>query len=161
MRALVLAVFLGAAVPGLSGCTLTPVYGNASVVATRLALVYPDPHSRLEQIVYHALQPTFPPVAPGSGAPGLSASVSAGGITLSQSRSPDIASTHRVRVTARVTLSRPGQPDVAFTRFAEADYNTVSQVSADIEAERDAEERAARAVAEDVRLALLGLLSPA
>ena len=69
---------------------------------------------------------------------------------------------YRVTVTATLTVTpRDGgaTAPMSFTRQASAEYTTSGQVLANTAAATDAQERAARAAAESLRLALLASLS--
>jgi hypothetical protein len=67
---------------------------------------------------------------------------------------------HRATVTAVLNIpASEGAEALSFTRRASADYTTSGQVLADQAAATDAAERAARAAAESLRLALLAALS--
>jgi hypothetical protein len=68
---------------------------------------------------------------------------------------------YRVTVTATLSVTpRDGSgAPLSFTRMAIAEYTTSSQVLANTAAATDAQERATRAAAESLRLALLASLS--
>jgi hypothetical protein len=146
----------------LSACTFSPVYSGALASQPLLNLAYAKPNSRLEQIVYQELslrlgrsEAETAPLAT------VSVSSSAGGLGfLTATANP--SKPHRVTVTATVTIARRDGSDVdpiSFTRRATAEYTTNNQVLADTTAATEASERAARAAAESLRLAVLAALS--
>lgn len=144
---------------GLAGCTLAPVYGDAAAAPTHHALQYADPSSRLAQIVVHRLAISFPSTTDPA-APRLSVAAHVSTTNLYRTKVGDFAYPHRATVTAEVTVTRDGKTIASFSRFASADYNSVGQVVSDEQAAIEARERAAAAVAETVRLALLSALAP-
>lgn len=146
----------------LAGCTLTPVYSSGRLAdSPQLNLAYAKPGTRLAQIIYQDLALHFgssdSPTAPLAT---VSVSVRTSGTALSRTVNPNKPA--QATVTATLTIvGRDGSttPPIRVTRFASAGYTTNSQVLADIEARREAEERAAAAAAESLRLAVLASLS--
>lgn len=144
----------------LAGCTgLTPVYGERGIGVERHALNYSKPNSRLEQIIYQELvlrfgrtsDPTSPTVR-------ITTSSSTRDLTRSAVTRP--AEQREATVTALIELiAADGSTILSTSRSAAALYTTDSQALAASEAEREAGERAARELAETVRLTLLGALT--
>lgn len=159
-----------------AGCSFRPVYGvNAGAPdAISLAFNLAKPNSRTEQVVYEVLALRFATsTAPNT--PELSVSTSASarrlgfdgapvfvGQTYNQERGEfedngrrNELLRQRIDVTVNATVTLDGRTLFTTTRFASADYNTTGNVLADQAALTDAEERAAKAAAESLRLALL------
>lgn len=141
----------------LSACTLTPVYSGAMAESPSMNLAFAKPRTRLEQIIYQDLSfrlgstdsATAPLVT-------VSVSSSAGDMTLSATSNP--SKPVEVFATATMTITpRDGSDSKVqtITRKASATYTRNSQVLADKSAEIEAAERAAKAVAESLRLAVL------
>jgi len=156
-----IAMTLGSAT-ALAGCTLSPVYNSGRLAESpRLNFAYAKPNSRLEQIVYQDLALRFG-ASDSATAPLLrvAISVSTGGTALSRSANPNNPAQAIVNATLTIT-PRDGSatPPIRVTRFASAGYTTAGQVLPNTEARIDAEERAATAVAESLRLAILAELS--
>lgn len=154
------ALALGATV-ALGACSFQPVYSGNLTAQPTLALSYAKPNSRLEQIVYQELglrlgstdNATAPLAA-------VSVSVAYSDTMLSQTDNP--SEPREVSVTATLTVtSRDGTPTPtkAYTRTATANFTRNDQVLADRSAEIEAAERAAKAAAESLRLAVLASLS--
>lgn len=145
----------------LGACSFSPVYNSSLASQPLLNLAYAKPTTRLEQIIYQDLSLRF----------GMSASASAplatvrataatAGVTMTASANP--APQTEVTVTATLTVTRRDGGDtspIALTRVATAVYTTSNQVLANRTAEAEATERAAKAAAESLRLALLAALS--
>lgn len=146
----------------LSGCTgLTPVYGEHGLGAERIALSYGDPASRLDQIVYQELSLRFGADA-GPGAPHVQVSTSAGlGIITRSQREIAAIATQEVTVTATAVITDPNGKvaPIVLTRRASAQFTTNNQTLANSSAATEASERAAKAAAESLRLAILGALA--
>lgn len=151
-----LALALLPALAAISACTLTPVYADRTVASEKLALNFGTPHNRLEQVIYQELElrlghggPEAPLVTIGAGG---------GSYAVAQSQTADPAKPNRATVGTSVTVTKDGKVLQSFSRSASADFTTNSQVLADNSAITDANERAAKAVAETIRLSLIGLL---
>jgi hypothetical protein len=149
------------ATTALGACSFTPVYSGSAATQPLFNLAYAKPGNRLEQLIYQELSLRFG-VSESGTAPlvQVSASQSDAAIGLSRTQNPN--KPHRVTVTARLTLTqRDGAKAIPVTvvRHASADYTTSGQVLADRAALTDASERAARAVAESLRLSLLAALN--
>jgi hypothetical protein len=145
-------VFLALLVPGCS--PLTPIYGDASRPrSAQASFRFSEPETRLEQIVYRELSLRFAQsTAPGT--PELTVSTTR--------RARDLGKTSRepfdqteVTVIATATVMLDGAVVYSATRQAAAIYADSDQILANVSARDDAEERAARAAAESLRLALL------
>ncbi len=159
---LALAAMLAASAALLGGCSFSPVYSGALADQSSLNLAYAKPTSRLEQIIYQDLAlrlgrseaETAPLVT-------VSAAASGGGLGfLTATANPSKPS--RMTVTATATITARDGSDakpLVITRRASAEYTTNSQVLADTTASIEAGERAARAAAESLRLAILAALS--
>lgn len=162
-RALVLAgLLLGLAAP-LGACSFTPVYGGTSRLASQplLNFAYAKPNSRLEQIVYQELALRF-----GSSrsetAPLATVTVSSSVARVGYSITTNPNKTARVTVTARLVITTRDGSDaepIEFTRQASADYTGSDQLLAINAADTEASERATKAAAESLRLAVLAALS--
>lgn len=151
-RALCLGAALTAAV-SLAGCTLTPVYGGANGADARLALSYAEPETRLEQVVYHALSDRLGPNV--AGAPQFSAQVASSSTRIGLSSIPGPTTEHQLTITITYSVVDDSMNLTGGVRSATAGYRTTGQIVADDAARATAEEQAAKAAAETVRLALL------
>lgn len=171
LRAGLLALALFAPL-ALASCTsFAPVYGDNGIVNSELALTYAKPTNRLEQIIYQDLALRL----------GKSSDANAPLVTIktsTKSRSLPTAdaspvSQKQVTVTATITIAKLETPTTAdaaavmktiytASRNASADYTTGPQSLANQQAAEEASERAAKALAETVRLTIIAALaSPA
>lgn len=151
---------LGAAV-ALGACSFSPVYSGTLASQPMLDLTFAKPTSRLEQVIYQELALRFGS-SDAATAPLATVSVAStsGTVGLSVTANPNKLS--RSTVTATLTIMRRDGTDAApitFTRQASAEYTTSGQVLADTAAANEAAERAAKAAAESLRLAMLASLS--
>lgn len=157
---LIAGLFAGLATT-LGGCSFSPVYRDAAASQPLLELAYAKPTTRLEQVIYQELGLRFAAsTAPTAALATVTASAAGATIGLSVTDNPNKLS--RVTVTATLTLAaRDGSAAEPrrFTRQASADYTTSGQVLADNAAATDTAERAAKAAAESLRLALLAAIS--
>ncbi len=145
MRMLLLAGMLGL----LTACSLTPVYSDRSAAATQANFTYPEPNSRLEQIVYNRLVQSF----------GRSQSPDARLVRVTVS-SNSITPGTSVSLEARIEISdRDEKILFSGTRTASASYATTGQSLGNQQAANEASERAARELGETIRLLLLAFLS--
>jgi len=162
LRPFLLTVLIAGTGLALGACSgFTPVYSGTLAEQPSLALAFAKPRNRLEQLVYQELALRFgssdaetAPLAT------VSAQGSSGALGLSSTANPNKLS--RMTVTAQLTITqRDGSSaaPIVLTRQASADYTTSGQVLADTAAGNEAAERAARAAAESLRLALLAALS--
>jgi hypothetical protein len=159
-RHLVMAGLILAMAGALAGCTsFRPVYSGTLAAQPVLNLSYAKPNSRLEQVIYQELALRLgESSAPGSPVASVSVSSSAGGMALSDSVNPSIPL--EVTVTATLTITpTDGTEALRFVRRATANYTRNGQVLADRAAANEAAERAAKAAAESLRLAVLADLS--
>lgn len=161
-RHTVVAAILLASGAVLSACTFSPVYSGALASQPMLNLAYGKANSRLEQIVYQELSlrlgSSTSETAPLAKVSVTSSVAGLGFLTATANPSKP----YRVTVTATLTISRRDGSDVepiSFTRRATAEYTANSQILADTTAATEATERAARAAAESLRLAVLAALS--
>jgi hypothetical protein len=162
MRSLALTATLLVSGALLGACSFQPVYSGALASQPLLNLAYAKPANRLEQIVYQELSlrlgSSTSETAPLAQ---VSVSVGLGGIGgLTATGNPSAPS--RATATATLTITqRDGSTTkpLVITRVAIAQYSTNSQVFANNTAATEASERAAKAAAESLRLALLATLS--
>jgi hypothetical protein len=150
---------LGASV--LSGCSFSPVYSGALAAQPSLALSYAKPTSRLEQVIYQELSLRLGSSASGT-APLTTVTVVPVVGDLALSRTDNPSKPMEASVTATLTITPrdgSGKPVKTFTRRATANYTRNGQVLADVSAQEEALERAAKAAAESLRLAVLADLS--
>ena len=159
LRPIVFAGLALAMASALGGCSFTPVYSGALASQPLLDLAYAKPANRLEQVIYQDLALRFGS-SQAETAPLASVVASAAGTALGLSATPYALS--RMTVTATLTITRrdgSGGDPITLTRQASADYTTSSQVLTNAAAATEASERAAKAVAESLRLAILAALS--
>lgn len=144
----------------LGACSFSPVYSGALASQPLLNLAYAKPATRLDQVIYQELALRFGTSdAPTAPLATVSAVASSATVALSATSNPNKLA--RMTVTATLTLTRrdgTATDPISFTRVASADYTTSGQVLADTAAANEASERAARAAAESLRLALLASL---
>lgn len=141
----------------LAGCTLTPVYGDAAAARSELALNYAEPSSRLEQIVYQTLSARLRPGD--TDAPTLSATVSSSSSPVGLTENVGPMTDRQMTVTINYSVTRDGTVVTSGRRDASVGYQTSGQYLADDSARAGAQEQAARAAAENVRLALIAALA--
>jgi hypothetical protein len=144
----------------LAGCTgLTPVYGERGIGTERHPLNYAKPNSRAEQIIYQELALRFGRANDAS-SPTVRIATSSYGRDLTRSNVVRPTDQKEMVVTAQIELvGADGSVILSANRSAAALYTTDSQALAASEAEREATDRAARALAETVRLTLLSALA--
>jgi LPS-assembly lipoprotein len=143
----------------LAGCTMGPVHSGA-IAQSSPALTYAEPNSRLEQVVYQELALRLG-ASTSPSASLVNVSVATSGATEALSGSPNPNTLRSLTVTAQMTVSPAdgsATEPITLTRSATAQYTTNAQALAAQEARNEAEERAARAVAESLRLAYLASL---
>jgi len=145
----------------LAACSgLAPVYGERGIGVERHAFRYDKPVTRLDQIIYQELalklgrstDPSTPLVR-------ITTTAAIRDLTKSNVANP--AAQKEAVVTARIELV-DADGNIAFTatRSTAASFTADrAQALAETEAEREARERAARELAETVRLTLLGALA--
>ena len=160
LRNSVLALALAGAT-ALSACSgFTPVYGERGIGVEKHAFRYDRPATRLDQIIYQELvlklgrtdDSTVPMVR-------VTTTSSVRGLTKTNVSNP--AAQNEAVVTAKIELvDADGTIAFTATRSASALYTADrAQALAETEAEKEAKERAARELAETVRLTLLGALA--
>lgn len=159
MRAFLLASAL-TTVTMLTACSgFTPVYGERGIGVERHAFRYDKPASRLDQIIYQDLalrlgRSTDPAV------PLVRVTTSSRSRDLTRSDVTRPSEQREAVVTAQIELvGADGKVAFQVSRSAAALYSTDSQALAASEAQQDAEERAAKELAETVRLTLIGALA--
>ncbi len=135
----------------LSACTIAPVYSTPEQQDTRFELQFASPASRLEQIVYSELAAAFP-----GSSPVKNYLVEIG--VASSDVSPAI---NNVALTGTITLTdlQSGKIIYSGTRTASASLESSPQNLASQQAANEASERAARDLAQSIRLSLIGILS--
>lgn len=153
-RFLALALIL----PLLAGCSFSPLYGNsATASATGEGFAYAKPETRLAQIVSQELSFRLG-TSTAAGANQILVSATGAARRVGRTSPGSVLSLQEYTVTASVTVTDadPVEPTtlMSFSRFATASYEISGQVAADKAAERDASEKAARAVADSIRLVL-------
>lgn len=156
--ALFAALFIGAA--ALGACSFQPVYSGRLAESPRLDLAYASPNSRLEQIIYQDLSFRLGETDSET-APLVAVSVSNGTTEPFLSATPNPNKPREATVTAVLTITPRDGIDtkpISITRTARAQYTNSGQVQADQAAAIEAQERAARSVAESLRLAVLAAL---
>lgn len=144
--------------PILAACTLTPVYSGRLAQANTLNLTFAEPATRLDQIIIQDLALHFGN-SDAAGAHLVTVRSSAGAKGLFNTNTADPNKAYAVTVTAILTIAPPAdQADAApitLTRRATASYESGVQVLNDQSAATEASERAAKAAAESLRLAVL------
>ena len=163
LRPLALIVSLALVSTTLAACSFQPVYSGKLAENPQLQLAYAEPATRLDQIVYQELAfrlgKTTSPKAPlvsvvvsaSSGSPYLS-------ITVNPNAPYEATATATLTVTPRDGVDEKA---ITITRTAKAQFTQTSQVLTNQAAITEAQERATRAVAESLRLALLAALGRA
>jgi hypothetical protein len=148
----------------LAGCTsFRPVYGDTGGLAGQAALdlAYAEPDSRLEQIIYQELALRLGRSSSPSAA---QAKVVVAEVNLNSALSATSGpnTPFEVTVAATLTVTPPAGSTAAplsISRSATAEYTTSANVLGNTQARIDAAERAAKAAAESLRLALLAAYS--
>ncbi len=146
----------------IAGCTsFSPVYGDRTVSSLEYARFnFAAPDSRIEQIVLDRLKVAFPgPALPTD--PLLDVRVdTTGGLASAMSDSFDVGRPSNVRMQATVTIARDGSTIFTATRFSDTSYQGGKLNPVDIANVAGASERAAEAVAESIRAAILAGYRP-
>lgn len=145
------------AATSLAACSsYKPVYGDAGVmVAENGKFRFAPPQSRLDQIIYQNMLLTLGQ-SKSSTAPLVEITTSSASTDLTRSASDRPNDQRQAVVTALIKITSPsGAVVFNTTRSASAVYSVDSQGLANSEAQKDAEERAARELAETVRLTLI------
>ncbi|QYO77756.1 hypothetical protein [Devosia salina] len=146
----------------LTACTsFTPVYGDrpgAGMESVRFNFASPD--SRIEQIIFDRLKLAFPGEA-GPNDPVLDIAASAVSLPGSMSNAFAVARPTNVRVQATVTITNDDRVLFEATRFADTAYQSGKLTPVDIASSQGAQETAARAAAESLRISVLSGYRPA
>ena len=145
----------------LAACSsLTPVYGEGQIGARQMNFAYAEPRNRLEQVIYQELGlrlgKTADPAAP---LIQITATAYSRDLTLGANPNPADAREATVTATALVLDGPGGRQLLRVSRNASASYTENAQGLANFSARTEAEERAAKAAAETLRLALLSALA--
>ena len=154
----VMAAALVVALP-LAGCTtLKPLYGDEGLTTERIVLTYAAPANRLEQVIYQELALRLGKASANAPEVAITADSSSKTLTAGNITSPNRQ--RQMTVTATITLTATdGSVLFSGKRSAAADYTTNASALANQQAETEAAERAARALAETIRLTLLAALA--
>jgi hypothetical protein len=149
-----------AVLPALSACSgFRPVYGESFATAGRYSFDYAEPGSRLDQVIYTELRLRLGPESDAINAIDVAVSATASSRAITRTAVTKPAATHEMTVSASVVATGPdGAVVFTGTRTAGALYTTSGQALADAAAQTDASERAARALADTIRLAIIGAL---
>ena len=161
LKGLALIVPLALASAGLGACSFQPVYSGRLAENPQLQLAYAEPKTRLEQIVYSELSFRLGKASSPT-APLVTASVTTSGTEPYLSATANPNKPREMTVTATLTITPRDGVDtkpITITRVAKAQHTRSGQVLADEAAMIEAQERAARSVAESLRLAVLAALA--
>ena len=161
VRRIATVLLVTAALPALAACSnVRPLYGDMAAAQNRYTFSYAAPATRLDQVLYTELRLKLGPHASGDGAIMVAVSTSISGLrALTKTAVVKPQATNEVVVSATVTVTgADGETIFTGRRTAGALYTTAGQVLADTAALTEAQERAARALADTVRLAILGAL---
>jgi LPS-assembly lipoprotein len=145
----------------LAACSgFAPVYGERGIGMERYAFRYDKPATRLDQIIYQELALRLGR-STDSSVPLVRISTSSGVRELTKSNVARPAKQKEAVVTAQIELvGADGAVALSTSRSAAALFTADnSQALAETEAEREAKERAAKELAETVRLTLLGAVA--
>ena len=161
LRNTVLAAIVLGTAASLGACSFSPVYSGALADHPSINLAYAKPTTRLQQVIYQELSLRLghseSEVAPlATVAVSSSATEMMTTTTTNPSKPLEVTVTATLTITARDGSTAPAQQ---FTRTAAADYTRSGQVLADNAAAEEAAERAAKSVAESLRLAVFAALS--
>ncbi|WDR01786.1 hypothetical protein PSQ19_13770 [Devosia algicola] len=161
---LVRAVLMAAALlatSAIGACTFAPVYSGTLAQTPHIPMAYAKPQNRLAQIVNQELALRLGTSSTATAPLAQVVATSAvRALTRSQTVNPNRA--YEISVTATLTITARDGTDakpLSFTRTATAQFSSSGQVLAATEANIEAGERAARAVAESLRMAVLAQLS--
>ena len=158
-RAFVGAVLVSAL--GLSACQVQPLYGKSGLTGELASAGISEPTNRVEQSVRN--QMIFL-LSGGAGEPAnpvyqLNLRVSSSNVNYLSQISSNLPQPGRVTLTATYTLTRDGQLIKKGTQRMDAQLDYTSQQFAQIRAIRDAEDRAARELAEVLKLDIAASLA--
>lgn len=146
---------------GLSACQVQPLYGKAGITGELASVGISEPTNRVEQSVRN--QMIFL-LSGGAGEPAnpvyqLNLRVSSSNVNYLSQISSNLPQPGRVTLTATYTLTREGKLIKQGTQRMDAQLDYTSQQFAQIRAVRDAEDRAARELAEVLKLDIASALS--
>jgi hypothetical protein len=160
VRAAFVAIALSATA-ALSGCTgLRPVYGQPAAGVEDTVFFYGKPFSRLDQVIYNDLRLRLGPHSTDPDAVRVAIFTTSTSRDLTRSVVARPSDQYEMTVTSNVTVTGPdGEGLFKGERSASADFQNTGQVLADNSAGVDAAERAAKALAESLRLTILSVLS--
>jgi len=157
LRTVLAALILGTA-SVVSGCSFQPVYGDHDPRSQMsLAFDFAAPNSRTEQIIYEELSFRFSQTK-GPNTPRMTVTASTSAASQLLTKTPGLGDKFtpaEVTVTATATVTYESMVIFKETRFATAQYTGTSAILADATAVRDAEDRAAKSVAESLRLVIM------
>lgn len=158
-RAFVGAVLVSAL--GLSACQVQPLYGKSGLTGELASVGISEPTNRVEQSVRN--QMIFL-LSGGAGEPAnpvyqLNLRVGSSNVNYLSQISSNLPQPGRVTLTATYTLTRDGQLIKKGTQRMDAQLDYTSQQFAQIRAIRDAEDRAARELAEVLKLDIAASLA--
>lgn len=142
----------------LGGCTLTPVHGDASAEHGTLSFTYGEPSTRLEQVFYREIASGLGRAGPSLGE--LSATITLTDTRIGLSNVSGPYTDHQIVANVTYSVIVGGAERTAGTRQASSGYRESGQIVADDAARTAAEEQAVRAVAHQVRLALIAEFAP-
>lgn len=158
-RAFVGAVLVSAL--GLSACQVQPLYGKSGLTDSLASVGISEPTNRVEQSVRN--QMIFL-LSGGAGEPAnpvyqLNLRVSSSNVNYLSQISSNLPQPGRVTLSASYTLTRDGKLIKQGTQRMDAQLDYTSQQFAQVRAIRDAEDRAARELAEVLKLDIASALS--
>ncbi len=135
----------------LAACTFSPVYSNQDQTKTAFNLEFASANSRLEQIVYSELAASFP----------SSSAIKENLVEVTVSSSSLTPGIRSVTLTGKITVTNIESAKIIYTgsRTASASYGPSPQYLGSQQAANEASERAARELAQTIRLTLIGILS--
>lgn len=150
---LALLVLVGLSV---AGCSLHPVCGDNAIgaKATALQFSFADPTSRLEQIVYQELRFRFSETTDPD-APRITIRTTSTAALLTTVAAPGARRSLNSTVTGTMTVTVGDATVYGAKRVAMAGRQSLGGVLSDTQTRLDAEESAAKSVAESLRLAIL------
>ncbi|MET3615500.1 LPS-assembly lipoprotein [Rhizobium aquaticum] len=158
-RAFVGAVLISAL--GLGSCQVQPLYGKAGITGELASVGISEPTNRVEQAVRN--QMIFL-LSGGAGEPSnpvyqLTLRVSSSNVNYLSQISSNLPQPGRVTLSASYTLTRDGKLIKQGAQRMDAQLDYTSQQFAQVRAIRDAEDRAARELAEVLKLDIASALS--
>lgn len=145
----------------LASCQVQPLYGKAGITGELASVGISEPTNRVEQSVRN--QMIFL-LSGGAGEPAnpvyqLNLRVSSSNVNYLSQISSNLPQPGRVTLTATYTLTRGGQLIKKGTQRMDAQLDYTSQQFAQVRAIRDAEDRAARELAEVLKLDIASALA--